>query len=159
MFAQDTMTLVDDYLYFTLGVRLEYNTFGKFQPEPTARLLILPSERESLWIAVSRAARNPTRWDTGVNERIYDSANVFFNVMGNPNLRAEGLVAYEVGYRAAPTDNFTWDIAAVFQRLHQPAGFGNPGAHRHVPPPPNFSRPASRASLLTTPGPKPGAAS
>ncbi len=55
-FAQDTMTLVEDYMYFTLGLRLEYNTFGKFQPEPTARLLILPSERESLWIAVSRGA-------------------------------------------------------------------------------------------------------
>lgn len=37
VFASDTMTLYEDYLYFTLGIRLEYNSFGKFQPEPTAR--------------------------------------------------------------------------------------------------------------------------
>src|SRR5262249_2769578 len=65
VFAQDEMTLIEDYMYFTLGCRLEYNTFGKFQPEPTARLLIQPSNRESVWIAVSRAVRNPTRFDTG----------------------------------------------------------------------------------------------
>ncbi len=58
VFAQDTITLVDEYMYFTVGVRLEYNTFGGFQPEPTARLLILPSERESLWLAVSRSAKS-----------------------------------------------------------------------------------------------------
>ncbi len=40
VFAQDEMTLIEDFMSFTLGCRLEYNTFGKFQPEPTARLLI-----------------------------------------------------------------------------------------------------------------------
>ncbi len=138
VFAQDTMTLVEDYMYFTLGIRLEYNTFGKFQPEPTARLLITPSERESLWFAISRAARNPTRWDTGVNVRIHEAGNSFLDVVGNPNMRAEGLVAYEVGYRAAPTDDFTWDIAAYFNDYTSLQGFGEPGAPFPDPPPPNL---------------------
>ncbi|MEX0679303.1 MAG: TonB-dependent receptor plug domain-containing protein [Pirellulales bacterium] len=137
VFAQDTMTLVDDYLYFTLGVRLEYNTFGKFQPEPTARLLILPSQRESAWIAVSRAARMPTRFETGVNERIFAGGISFFDVVGNPNQIAEDLVAYEIGYRAAPTDYFSWDIAAYINDYHNLQGFGNPGTPFLLLPPPN----------------------
>src|SRR5690606_29439658 len=64
IFAQDTITLEEDRWYFTTGARLEWNTFGKFQPEPTARLLFLPSDRQSMWAAISRAARNPTRADT-----------------------------------------------------------------------------------------------
>jgi iron complex outermembrane receptor protein len=138
VFAQDTMTLVDDYMYFTLGVRLEYNTFGGFQPEPTARLLILPSDRESLWFAVSRAARNPTRFDTGLNERIYAGGSAFITVEGNPNLRAEDLMAYEIGYRAAPTDYFSWDIATYINDYHNLQGFGEPGTPFILPPPPNL---------------------
>jgi iron complex outermembrane receptor protein len=113
VFAQDTIELEQDRWYFTLGCRLEYNTFGKFQPEPTARLLFLPSDRQSMWVAVSRAARNPTRAEEDLNSHInvVPGAPVFLNVLGNPDAVAEDLVAYEVGYRAAPTDNFSWDIA------------------------------------------------
>jgi iron complex outermembrane receptor protein len=140
VFAQDTMTLVDDYLYFTLGVRLEYNTFGKFQPEPTARLLILPSDRQTLWIAVSRAARNPTRVETGVNERVHLAGNQFADFTGNPQLQAEGLVAYEAGYRAAPTDYFSWDIAGYINDYTKLIGFGQPDFANPIilPPPPNL---------------------
>lgn len=113
VFAQDTVMLVEDRWYFTLGCRLEYNTFGKFQPEPTARLLFLPSERQSIWIAVSRAARNPTRAEEDLDAHInvVPNAPVFLTILGNPNAVAENLVAYEIGYRVAPTDYFSWDIA------------------------------------------------
>ena len=127
VFAQDTITLAEDYMYLTLGARLEYNTFGKFQPEPTARLLILPSERESLWIAISRAARMPTRSGTGLSENFPDSGNVFFTLEGNMGLVAEDLVAYEIGYRAAPTDYFSWEIAAYINDYHNLIGLGGPG--------------------------------
>jgi iron complex outermembrane receptor protein len=128
VFAQDTMTIEEDFLYFTLGLRLEYNTFGRFQPEPTARLLILPSERQSLWLAVSRAARNPTRFDTGVNEQIFLAPNQYASFQGNPSMIAEDLMAYEIGYRAAPTDYFNWDIALYYNDYHNLQGFGEPGA-------------------------------
>ena len=61
LFAEDSYTLIEDRWYLIGGVRVEYNTFGKVQPQPTARVLFLPSERQSCWAAVSRAARNPTR--------------------------------------------------------------------------------------------------
>ncbi|MBI3839856.1 MAG: TonB-dependent receptor [Planctomycetia bacterium] len=138
VFAQDTMTLEEDYLYLTLGARLEQHTFGNFQPEPTARLLWLPSKRQSAWIAVSRAARMPTRFDTSLHERVFSRGSVFFDGTGNPNQKAENVMSYEIGYRAAPTDDFTWDIAGYISEYHNLFGFGPPGVPFLLPPPPNF---------------------
>ena len=129
VFAQDEMTLVDDYMYFTLGCRLEYNTFGKFQPEPTARLLIQPTDRQSIWWAVSRAVRNPTRFDTGIQLRTQRPATgIVFPVRRQSGVSArDGRVAYEIGYRAPPVDSFSWDICRLHERLSGTAGFGAPG--------------------------------
>jgi iron complex outermembrane recepter protein len=130
VFAQDTVTLEEDRWYFTLGARLEQNTFGGFQPEPTARLLFLPSARQSMWMAISRAARNPTRQDTQLNFHGHiapPNVPVFINVLGNPDFQAENLVAYEIGYRAAPTDTFSWDIAGYINDYDRLLGLGDPG--------------------------------
>lgn len=126
VFVQDTMALEEDRCYLTLGIRGEVNTFGGFQPEPTARILFLPSDRQSLWVAVSRAARNPTLKDTDldVHTNIQPGQPVFLNILGNPDLQAENLVAYEIGYRAAPTDRFTWDIAGYLNDYDNLVGQG-----------------------------------
>ena len=113
VFAQDTMTLEEDRWYFTLGCRLEQNTFGKFQVEPTARLLFLPTTRQSAWMAVSRAVRNPTRLDTqsrllvGVDP----NAPVYVELLGSREFVPENVISYEAGYRVAPTDDLSFDLA------------------------------------------------
>ena len=137
VFAQDTMTLEEDRWYFTLGTRLEYNTFGKFQPEPTARLLFLPSERQSIWAAVSRAVRNPTRGETGsdIHQHVGPpNSPTFVNLLGDPNLEPEALLAYEIGYRAAPTDFFTWDVAGYINDYRKLRGFDSSSPPVVVPP-------------------------
>jgi iron complex outermembrane receptor protein len=125
VYAQDTITLEEDRWYLTLGCRLEYNTLGKFQPEPTARILMLPSERQSLWAAISRAARNPAQLDVSMDARapLEPGVPAFINFLGDPNFQAENLVAYEVGYRAAPTDFFSWDIAGYVNDYGKVRGF------------------------------------
>ena len=126
VFAQDEMTLQEDFAYFTLGCRLEYNTFGRFQPEPTARLLLLPSKRQSLWFAVSRAVRNPTRFDTGIQLRTSGPVpGSFYEFLGTPNFQPENVMAYEMGYRAQPTDNFSWDICGYVNDYRKLRGLGN----------------------------------
>ncbi len=135
VFAEDKMTLLEDEMYFTLGCRLEYNTFGKFRAEPTARLLYLPSDRASMWAAVSRAIRNPTRFDTGIRLRTSGPAPaVFFEFLGNPNFEPESVIAYEVGYRAQPDDSFSWDIAGYINDYRKLRGLGAPGAPIFLPP-------------------------
>ncbi len=130
VFAQDTMALEVDRSYLTLGVRLEQNTFGHFQVEPTARLLYLPSERQSLWFAVSRAVRNPTRVDADIvsNTNLASGVPLFLTISGDRNIEPENLIAYEVGYRAAPTDEFSWDIATFINDYHKLEGVGPIGA-------------------------------
>jgi iron complex outermembrane receptor protein len=136
VFAQDTMTLVQDRLYFTLGTRLEQNTFGHFQVEPTARFLFLPSPRQSAWIAVSRAIRNPDRDDRGgiSNANLIPGQPVFSTNFGNPNVPVSSLIAYEIGYRAALTDDFSWDIAGFINDYHKLDGQTPNGAPIVVPP-------------------------
>lgn len=115
-FVQDEIMIEEDRWYLTPGVRLEQNTFGHFQVEPTVRLMFLPSNRQTLWAAVSRAVRNPTRLDTQgtFNFGVDPNLPVFASLRGNPNFVPEKCISYELGYRAAPTDYFTWDIAGYF---------------------------------------------
>ena len=136
VFAQDTMTLAEDRLYFTLGTRLEQNTFGHFQVEPTARLLFLPSKRQSAWLAVSRAVRNPTRADSQatLNQNLVLGQPTFLRINGNSQISPENLIAYEIGYRAAPTDQFSWDIAGYINDYRKLVGLGPIGAPIVEPP-------------------------
>lgn len=136
VFAADTMTLYEDRLFFTLGTRLEQNTFGHFQVEPTARLLYTPNERSSAWMAVSRAVRNPTRVDVQSfgNNVVTPGVPLFIQFSGNPSFLPENMIAYEVGYRSAPTDDFSWDIAGYINAYEQLEGTSPPGAPILVPP-------------------------
>jgi iron complex outermembrane recepter protein len=137
VFAQDTITLEEDRWFFTLGIRLEENTFGGFQPEPAVRLLFTPDDRQSLWLAISRAARNPNRTDTQIvaNEHTGPpNVPAFLEVQGNPDFQAENLVAYEIGYRVAPTDNFTWDLATFINDYRKLSGLGPVGPPVVIPP-------------------------
>ena len=120
IFAEDKVTLVDERWYFLPGARLEYNTYGDFQFEPSGRLLFLPDERRSCWTSVSRAARNPTQVETHLQSMSNLAATppTFLRIRGNPAVTAESLIAYELGYRAQPNDWFSWD-AAVFYNEYQ----------------------------------------
>ena len=136
IFAQDTMTLEEDRWYFTLGTRFEQYTFSGFQVEPTARLLFLPSERQSMWASISRAVRNPTLIDTAIDYKKFigpPNVPLFINNLGDPGFRPENLLAYEIGYRSAPTDDFFWDIAGYINDYHKLRGFKE-GSPEVVPP-------------------------
>lgn len=60
-FVHDTITLWEDRLALILGCKLEHNDYTGFEVQPSARLLWTPSERHTLWAAVSRAVRTPSR--------------------------------------------------------------------------------------------------
>jgi iron complex outermembrane recepter protein len=124
VFVQDEITLDEDRWYLTLGSKFEYMTFSDWEVQPTARLLFLPSKRASCWASVSRAARSPTRTETNMIYRNVISAAppTFTEMLGNPNLEPEDVVAYELGYRAAPADEFSWDAAVFYNDYHNLVG-------------------------------------
>ena len=128
-FIQDEVTLVEDLLDLTMGVKLEQNAFTGFEVQPSARLLWTPDRRHSAWGAISRAVRTPSRADDDIVTTLSAiEPFVFPRVYGNRGFQSEELIAYEVGYRAQSTENFSWDIAAfynVYERLRS-AGYGDP---------------------------------
>ena len=65
-FINDKITLWPETVRLILGSRAEHNDTTGWEIQPTARLLITPSEQHSLWAAVSRAVRTPSRAETTI---------------------------------------------------------------------------------------------
>ena len=76
-YVQDEWHIVPDKFYFTAGSKFEYNSFSGFEIQPTGRLTWMPDSNQTLWAAVSRAARTPTRIDQNLvspNPALLDAA-------------------------------------------------------------------------------------
>jgi iron complex outermembrane recepter protein len=119
-FVQDEITLSEDQWYFTVGSKFEHNTYTGFEYQPTARLLWTPDKKHSLWGAVSRAVRTPSRGEEGcqlIQPPIgYTPKPIFPVIMGNTGLVSEELMAYEMGMRSQATEAFSWDLAVFYNK-------------------------------------------
>jgi iron complex outermembrane recepter protein len=69
-FFQDEIR-VSDAILFTLGSRFEHNAFTGFEIEPSARLAWAINDRQTLWLAASKAIRQPSRNDQGIDVDLY----------------------------------------------------------------------------------------
>jgi len=112
-FLQDEISVVEDLLAFTLGSKFENNDYTGFEYQPSGRIRVTPGERNTFWGAISRAVRTPSRVDEDVVFTQLQGPDVNF-ISGNPDIRSEELMAYELGWRARPIDSFTVDIAGYF---------------------------------------------
>jgi iron complex outermembrane receptor protein len=117
-FVQDDFTIIPDRVHLFLGSKFEMNSYSGLEIQPSARVLWTPDEKNSLWLAVSRAVRTPSRFEE--DGRITLSRGIdpmsgipiTADTRGNTGLESEKLLAYEVGYRAQPSKAVTIDIAA-----------------------------------------------
>jgi iron complex outermembrane recepter protein len=100
-FLQEELRLVPDKLALTLGSKFEHNNYTGFEYQPNGRLLFTPTQKFSAWAAISRAVRTPDRVDEDIQVDIFavPSPLIFARVIGDHNLQAERLVAYEAGLR------------------------------------------------------------
>jgi iron complex outermembrane receptor protein len=126
IFGQDDIKVVPDRLHFILGSKFEDNSLVQWEVEPNGRLLWTPTESQTLWAAVSRAARTPslfeldTRLNTAAFQPAPPSPPALVSVFGNPDSTAEKLLAYEAGYRVEPVKNLSLDLTGfynVYQHL------------------------------------------
>ena len=114
-FLQDQITLKSDRVSLYLGSKFENDYFTHFDLEPSIRLVWTPSNRRTFWAAISRANRTPTRRDEGLNAALAALPGpAEIAVVGNPNMKSEHVIAYELGYREEPTDYLSLDVAAFF---------------------------------------------
>lgn len=118
IFIQDDITLLDE-LHLIIGTKLEYNNFSGFEIQPNARLRWSPNDHHTLWAAVSRAVRTPSRAEAGVRLRSSSAPGptefVLMNVDGR-EFQSEDLFAAEFGYRVRANDKLALDFALFYNR-------------------------------------------
>jgi iron complex outermembrane recepter protein len=120
LYVQDAITLVPEKWTLTLGSKLEHNDYTAFEIQPSARLLWTPDRKQSVWTAVSRAVRTPSRFEHDASLTAARmlmppmNAPAEFRIVGDENYDSEELVAYELGYRVQPHDSVSFDVALFF---------------------------------------------
>jgi iron complex outermembrane receptor protein len=117
-FVQDDFTVIPERLHLIVGSKFEVNGYSGFEVQPSARVLWTPNDRNSVWLAVSRAVRTPSRFEEDGRVtfmRALDPGTglpVSAESVGNRGFASEKLWAYEIGYRVQPTAAVTLDFAA-----------------------------------------------
>src|SRR3989441_334748 len=94
-FAQDEIALASDRLHVTLGTKIEHNDYTGFEIQPSGRVNWTFSPSRTLWGAISRAVRTPSR----IDRELFVPGQPPYFLAGGPNFRSETLLAYELGYR------------------------------------------------------------
>ena len=112
-FAQDEIELRPS-LYATIGAKIERNNYTDVELQPTARLKWRATQNSTLWAAVSRAVRLPTRLDTDL--RIRASANGPLLLSGNIDFESENVLAAEGGYRSFVSRQVSFDATVYANR-------------------------------------------
>ena len=110
-FVQDEITLASDWL-LTIGTKLEHNGYTGFEWEPSVRIQWALSDSQTLWSAISRAVRTPSRVDRDISEPASSFPPVVLE--GADDYRSEDVIAYEVGYRAELTSSLTGAISTFY---------------------------------------------
>jgi iron complex outermembrane receptor protein len=110
-FLQDEIALVRDQLFLTIGSKVEHNTFSGFEFQPSARIAWMLASNHTLWAAVSRAVRSPSRIDT---EFFAPASPPFLLNSSKDRFDSETVIAYELGYRAELTDRLGLSLSSFY---------------------------------------------
>jgi iron complex outermembrane recepter protein len=101
----------------TTGTKLEHNDFSGADIQPGVRAAWRPLAAHTVWGAVSRAVRTPTRLERDIAVDVQTlPGNLVVRLLGNRAFDAERLIAFETGYR---WQHATWllvDLAAYHNR-------------------------------------------
>ena len=111
-FIQDKISIIENELYLTIGSKFSINNFTGFEFQPSARLAWTPNDKHTIWGAVSRAVRTPSRsGDSGrFNAAVAPGPSVAV-IQGQLDFESEDVLASEVGYRLRPHEKLFFDVA------------------------------------------------
>lgn len=112
-FIQDAISL-GKKTELTLGTKLLHNVYSGFEIQPSARIAYSSNEQRTVWAAISRAIRAPSRLDVDYFLPTYPLPPEAPKVAGGPDFTSEKLLAYEAGYRFQPSASSTFSIAGFY---------------------------------------------
>ncbi len=107
-FVQDDISIVPNVFDVILGAKGEHNIYTGFEFQPTVRVRYRPTASNTVWAAVSRAVRMPTRFDDDLRA---NSGLPFLVLTGNTNFLSETVVSTEAGYRQTFNKYLSLDVA------------------------------------------------
>ncbi len=125
-FLHQEVSLIPDRLRLTLGSKFEHNSYTGFEMQPNGRFWWSPARGQTVWGAVSRAVRTPSRSEHDIrgivqalppDSLFLGSPLTLLRIAGEEGFRSEAVRAFEVGYRASASDRFRVDLA-VFYNLY-----------------------------------------
>jgi iron complex outermembrane recepter protein len=121
VFLQDEIALQPKRWTLIIGSKFEHNEFTGMEIQPSIRALYKPDEVVSVWAAVSRAVRVPSRLElhgqTTDQVELPDvnpNAPVEVVTHGNSDLDPESLIAYELGLRLKPKSTLWIDTSLFY---------------------------------------------
>jgi iron complex outermembrane recepter protein len=139
-FAQYKLPIIPDKMWLTAGTKLEHNNFSGFEYQPSVQLLWSPTQHQSIWTAATRAVRTPSRVDEDVQIFVVEQTSplplLVAEIVGDPHLKAERLIAYEAGYRTQVRSNLYLDFAAFYNTYNDLQGYGPEEISASNTPPP-----------------------
>ena len=108
-----------DSLHLTVGTKLEHNDFSGFELQPSGRIAWDLVTVSTLWAAVSRAVRVPTRLERDIAIDVTDpAANPVARWLGDDVFDSEELLAYEARIPLADRAPLFIDVAAFHNRYN-----------------------------------------
>jgi len=153
-FIQDEIAIVPDRLFLTVGTKLEHNYYTGFTFMPSTRVAWTPSPHHTLWAAVSKADRTPAAIDASLRATLSGfpvsaGVPVLLTLVGNPQLKNEGLMAYEMGYRTTVLKQLSIDFTAYYNN-YTDQDTEEPSAPfmEDTPPPPHLILPIIEENLM-----------
>ena len=138
VFVQDQIAIVQNKLWVTLGSKFEHNIFTGWENEPSGRVLWTPTSHQTVWAAVTRAVRTPSRIDEDLQLTGFVSSPppIYVCVCDNAKFVSETLLGYEAGYRKLVNSKLYLDIAAFHNKYNDLESYGNPAISIVTTPPP-----------------------
>jgi len=141
-FIQDEITL-HDTLRLTLGTKIEHNSYTGIEFQPSARFAWTPNDKHTLWGAISRAVRTPSRGESDIRIELGDAGSqgfpgVFIAAVGTDDLDSEEVTTFELGYRTTLTDRIALDLTGYYNDYDHVRNIEvGDIVNEDVPPPPH----------------------
>lgn len=110
LFLQDTIRIPERNATFTVGAKLSDNDFTGVEFQPSARVSWTGLEKQTLWGAISRAVRTPSRLETDFPG---------FSAKSRDHINSEELVAFELGHRIFSERDFSIETTAFLNDYDQ----------------------------------------
>jgi iron complex outermembrane receptor protein len=144
-FAQDQISIVQRKLSLIIGSKFEHNNYSGFEIQPNIRAIWTPTIHQSLWVAVTRAVRTPSRLDTDLQLTDFlgqapGNPPLYLRVVGNTKFESEQFLGTEVGYRTLVAKTLYVDVAFFHNDYNDLYGYGPTSILVETPPLPAPTR-------------------